>query len=459
MMTRLARVLQPLATLVVGASVTVPALTSAQEWPGLPEWLRLSGNHRTRYEQLWNQFRPGVPGNDMALSLRTSLLAELRFDSLGIGVELADSRAHLTDDNTPLNTTHVNPVDVLQAYISADLPDFLANGARLAMKIGRFTMDVGSRRLVARNRFRNTINAFAGLEMEWTSRDAESVRAFVTVPVQRRVNSIRDNRPQLDIERAESVLWGLSLRSRPSSGSIRGELQLFGLHERDSEEFQTRNRNFVTPGFRLYRNPGPGVVDFEIESVMQAGTSRLSALPEDTTSLVHFAFFIHAALGHTFAGKWQPRLVLQYDYASGDKDPNDDRNGRFDTLFGARRFEYGPTGIYGAFARSNINSPGVRVEVSPQPEVNGFLGYRSVWLAQARDGWTTTNIRDFDGASGTFLGHQIEGRARWRILPGAITLEGGFAHIWLGAFPHTTPNGNHDSSNPTYVYTQLVLQI
>jgi len=458
-MTRLAHVLVPLAALLVGISVTVPAPASAQERLGLPLWLLFSGTHRTRYEHLRSPFQSTIPGANMALSLRTTLLAELRFDHAGIGVELADSRVYMADDDAPLNTSHVNPVDVLQAYVAATIPGFLSNGARIEMKFGRLTMDVGSRRFVARNRFRNTINAFTGMALDWTSRDAESVRAFVTVPVERRVYSIRDNEPQLDIERTESVFWGVSLRSRPWAGSIRGELQLFGLQERDSEEFQTKNRNFVTPGFRLYRNPGPGLVDFEIESAIQAGTSMLSVLPGDTTSLAHFAFFVHAAVGHTFAGRWQPRLVLQYDYASGDKDPNDDRNGRFDTLFGARRFEYGPTGIYGAFARSNIKSVAVRSEVRPHQQVDGFFAYRPVWLAQARDRWTTTQLWDASGMSGTFLGHQIEGRVRCQILRVNVTIETGFARIWLGGFPRNAPNGIPDLSNPTYVYTQLGLQI
>lgn len=437
----------------------MPDFASAQEQAHLPHRLHISGSHRIRYEHLRNRFQPTIPGNDAALSLRTTLLAELSYDAVSAGVELMDSRVYLTDENTPLNTTHVNPVDVLQAYVEANVADLFADGARLRLRLGRQTMDVGSRRLVARNRFRNTINAFTGLDLEWTGPTEESVRAFVLVPVQRRVNSVRDNEPQLDIERTESVFWGAVIASRPWPRSLRAEFQLYGIHERDSDEYQTANRNFVTPALRLFRNPMQGLFDFEVETAVQTGTSRHTALPEDTTRLRHFAFFLHGSIGFSVASRWQPRIVLQYDYASGDKDPTDDADGRFDTLYGARRFEFGPTGIYGAFARSNISSPGIRAAVRPHALVDGFLAYRPVWLAQARDGWTTTTIRDVNGASGTFLGHQVEGSVRWQILARNITVETGFASIWLGGFPRNAPNGKPYPGNPAYLYTQLALQI
>lgn len=448
-----------LLTLAAGATVIVPHASLGQEVSDPSPRISLSGSHHTRYEHLQNEFRPGLPGNDMALSLRTSLLAELRFGVFAAGVELVDSRVYLADDNTPLNTSHVNPVDVLQAYVTVILPNVVVDGSRLRINIGRQTMDAGSRRFVARNRFRNTINAFTGLELQWTGPNQQNVRGFVTVPVERRVSSIPDNEPKLDIERREAVFWGVLLGSRVWQHEIRAELQVFGLHEHDSEEHQATNRNLVTPGFRIHRSPETGLVDFEIESVVQAGTSRLSALPDDTEDLSHLAFFAHAEIGRTFDGMWQPRLVFLYDYASGDQDPTDGNNGRFDTMFGARRFDFGPTGIYGPIARSNIKSPGVRVEVSPTQEVNGFFGYRSVWLAQSSDAWTTTGIRDIEGTSGSFLGHQIEGRARWRLLPNNITFEAGFAHIWMGAFPRNAPNGNPDLLSPTFIYTQVALQI
>ena len=442
-------------TLVVAGSASAPQMALSQEQLSESQRFKVTGSHSTRYEHLWNPFQPDAPGDDAALSLRTILLAQFGSDALTAGIEVADSRVYLADDNTPLGTSHVNPIDLLQAYVTAVVPNVLTDGSDLRMKLGRQTMDAGSRRFVARNRFRNTINSRTGIDLEWTAPNQTAVRAFLTVPVDRRVESIADNKPKLDIERFESVFWGVVLGSRTWRHGIRAELEVFGVHERDSEVYQTRNRNFVTPGFRILRAPAPRLIDFEIESVVQVGTSRRTSQQDDLTDLSHRAYFAHLALGYSLPGTLHPRLVLQYDHATGDEEPTDDSNGRFDTLYGARRFEYGPTGIYGAFARSNVTSPGLRVELSPSSEVRGFVGYRSVWLAQARDAWTTTGVVDLDGLSGKHLGHQIEGRFRWQILPANMSFETGFAHLWLGDFPKHAPNGIPNPNNPTFLYTQL----
>ena len=81
------------------------------------------------------------------------------------------------------------------------------------------------------------------------------------------------------------------------------------------------------------------------------------------------AGFAHASAGYTFDAAWTPRVRVAWDYASGDADPNDGQNNRFDTLFGARRFEYGPTGIYGAVFRANLNSPEIRLILKPNKQV------------------------------------------------------------------------------------------
>ena len=80
--------------------------------------------------------------------------------------------------------------------------------------------------------------------------------------------------------------------------------------------------------------------------------------PVDVTDLDHRAWFVHLDATRKLPGAWQPRVILRFDYASGDEDPDDGEWNRFDTLFGDRRWEFGPTGIYGALTRSNILSPG-----------------------------------------------------------------------------------------------------
>ncbi|HEX9647505.1 MAG TPA: hypothetical protein VGB88_08410, partial [Alphaproteobacteria bacterium] len=88
------------------------------EAAGLPDWLSVTGTHRIRYETLDGQFRAGGKGGDQVLALRTTVLGELRFDGVRIGAELEDSRIELADKGTPLSTSLVNALELLQGYVA-----------------------------------------------------------------------------------------------------------------------------------------------------------------------------------------------------------------------------------------------------------------------------------------------------------------------------------------------------
>jgi hypothetical protein len=423
----------------------------------LPEWLSLSVTHRTRYEYLDDPFRVGPAGEQQVIVLRTLVHGRASLiDGVTVGAELQDSRVEF-DDAAFLTTTIVNPAELLRAYLEVEKADLL--GGTLTGQAGRLTMDVGSRRLVARNLFRNTINGFTGIDIGWRGDgelEGRELRAFWALPVQRLPNrqaQLKDNDIEFDSESCDVQFWGVFGSSKLPWLS-RGELFLFGIHERDSGGRPTRNRQLITPGFRFFRAAGKGRFDYEFETALQLGESRASIA--STRDLDHFAHFHHVALGYTFDTVWSPRLVLQYDYASGDDDPNDGKNQRFDTLYGARRFEFGPTGIYGPFARSNLNTPGVRLELKPLPSVSSFIAYRGFWLASDRDAWVTTGVRDTTGNSGSFVASQLELRVVWNVLPGNLKLEAGYAHLFAGDFIDEAPNSNR-KGDTNYGYTQIVL--
>ena len=436
------------------------AARAAEPWRlddavGLPERIELSIEHRTRYEFLGDQFRAGLRGSDEIAAIRTTVHARVRItDWLRLGAELQDARAIGEDGNTALNTGTVNTTELLRAYAEIETPLF---GGIQHLRFGRVTMDVGSRRFVARNRFRNTINAFTGLDLEWKGSEGLTLRAFYVLPVRRLPSSLarlQEDDAAFDEESFDVQLWGLFGADTLPFGD-RLELFVFGLHERDDPERSTRNRQLVTPGFRLWRKSKPGRFDYQLETALQFGESRLSA--GSTRELDHFAHFHHAELGYRFDHPWSPRLALQYDYASGDDDPSDGQNERFDTLFGARRFDFGPTGIYGPFARSNLHTPGLRLQLRPHPRLQGFAAARGFWLASDRDAWTTAGVIDPSGDSGRYLGTQIEFRIRVDLIPGNATLETGYAHIFGGDFIDAAPNSN-EQGDSDYFYTQITLR-
>jgi len=194
-----------------------------------------------------------------------------------------------------------------------------------------------------------------------------------------------------------------------------------------------------------------------VETAYQFGESRNSAAPTDITNLNHRASFLHGHVGYQFENLWQSRLVMQFDYASGDKDPTDNESNRFVTLFGARRFDFGPTGIYGPIIRGNIITPGLRWEFVPNEKIRAFVGYRAFWLAEKKDGLTAAGLRDVNGNSGRFVGQQLE--SRWQLnFSKQLQLELGGAYLMKGEFLEEAPNAP-DTGDTFYVYSQIVYRL
>lgn len=431
----------------------------------MPNGVSLEVEHRTRYEYLDDEFRAARDGSSKMIAHRTLVDGRVELpQGFTVGAELEDSRAEQTG-NTNIDTTHVNAVELLRAYLEFDRGDVL--GGRLNAQAGRITMDVGSRRLVARNRFRNTINGFTGIDVDWKAGEEShglELRAFWALPVQREPtpgtgggNRIRDDDIVFDTESFDFQFWGLFV-ARDFSDLGRGEIYLFGMHESDDSDRPSRNRELYTPGFRLSREPAKQRFDHVVETAVQFGKSRSSTTRGFTTGkkLDHLAHFHHLTVGYTFDVLWTPRLAFQYDFASGDGNPNDGSNGRFDTLFGARRFDFGPTGIYGAFARANLHTPGLRLEVKPHAQINSFVAVRSFWLASKQDAWTTSGVSDPRGSSDDYVGTQAEVRVQWDVIPKNVRLEAGYAHLFAGEFVDDAPNSNRQGDS-NYVYSQIVL--
>jgi hypothetical protein len=430
------------AGLVFLLAIPAPCIVHAEDAPwridtafDTPGWLSITGSYRLRYEHMNNTFRIVGPEQDELLVSRLRLHARATGERFYGGMEIEDSRAWLDQDLTPVGTDDVNVLEPLRVYAGYRTD-------KIDVQVGRITMNVGSRRFVARNATRNTTNAFTGIDVRWTLPEGRGLRAFLTMPVARLPNNLererlRNNKFELDQEHTERVFWGLYLSNIRLAADFDTDWYLLGIKEEDRPGVPTRNTDFLTAGLRLRKAADTWV--FEFESAFQFGTTRASILPSDVTELDHRAWFAHAELTSGLRGAWNPKLILRLDYASGDKDPDDGEFNRFDTLFGARRWEFGVTGLYGVFARSNIVSPGVGVRLKPKPEFDVRVDYRPGWLASDRDFLTTAVLRDRDGNSGSFVGHQLELRLRWIPPTGNLSVDFSTAYLHKGEFLENVP--------------------
>ncbi|MDG2302156.1 MAG: alginate export family protein [Gammaproteobacteria bacterium] len=421
----------------------------------LPDRFTLQGTHRTRYETLSHQFRNTLEGSDQILVQKTTLFASVKLEPFAVTVEIGDSRAYLDDNGTSISTTHVNPLELIQGYISAKQKNFFKNGDQSTLNVGRLTLDMGSGRLVARTKFRNTVNSFTGVEWKWKKNTGDQLHFFYTMPINRSPDSIRElrkNSIKFDKETGATTFWGVNYSSDRLPLGHKGEIYILGLDEDDTENNSTLNREIITSGFRLSFPQKTGAIDYLIESIFQVGEVRSSKANEK--NLDHFAHFQHIEIGYTGKSKKKIRSALEYDYASGDNSSLDKKNGRFDSLYGARRFEYGPVGIFGAFNRSNISSPGIRVSMLPNNRSQLMIGYRGFWRANKGDSWVAAKISDPTGTASSFLGQQIEARLRWELAPNNSLIEIGTAYLRSGKYARDAGNKAY-KKDIFYNYLQL----
>jgi hypothetical protein len=432
----------------------VPA--AAQESSADEGKIRLRVVQRSRLATIENQFRPELDSRDRSLELQTSLFVDAGRGAVKFHGEVMDVRTELNDAASFLNNTLVNTLEPLQSYVAWDFAGFIQPNSASTLKAGRFTMDLGRRRLIARSGFRNSISSFTGLDWQWRGSDGRNARAFYVVPMRilpTARDALFDNEQTLDRGNRDTRFAGGYYQLPAHAGGRRSELFWLDLDQPNRAQ-NDGARDFTTIGFRLFRPSTPGNWSYEFETHLQSGRSSATAANVVRRDLDHTAYFQHLEIGYGFEGAWKPTVLLQYDYGSGDRDPFDADNELFDPLYGERRFDFAPQGIYVAFARGNLETPGVRLTFSPAARWQTMLSYRSYKLAAERDAWSGVGLRDLSGQAGDSISRQLEGTLIWDAIPDRLRVEFGFAHMWMGRFPKQVL-GPAFRGDPSYLYTTL----
>jgi len=417
--------------------------------------ISISGVVRPRYETLSHPLSAGATGSEDLFSLRSALRLDAAAGAFSATLEGLDSRRLASDDNPDGSaSSQLNAAELLQASLTWAPEDVFTPGDDLRVTLGRTTIDLGSRRLIARSNFSSVPTSFDGLDVAWTSPSGFEVRALTVNPVSRRPSddgSLLDNEIALDSRLDNirlSALWG----DMPLPGSMTAEIGYYLLDEDDGSDVRTRNRHLDTWSARLKRKPGAGSVDFDIEGALQTGEVRASASATDITDLSKDSRMLHAEVGYTLSSRLV-RVSAHYDFASGDDSAGDGDDNRFDPLFGDRSFELGPTSMFGAVARTNLQSAAIRAEISPPGLWDGLVSLRTVRLESATDSFGGSGLRDASGASGSDAGEQIEWLIRRWLVKDVARLAVGGAIFLRGDFLRDVAGG--PSGDPAYTYADL----
>lgn len=409
---------------------------------GLPQWLAASVNQRTRYEGLSGTFRAKRLGGDQQITLQTDLWLEAELGAFRFATEIMDSRAVGADAGSAVNSGMHNTADFIQGYVSWVDKDLFGSHIGTEIKAGRQLLHLGSARLVSNPYYRNAPNSFTGAKIRFLDGNQWQFNGFVTMPVLRfptAANDILTDNHQFDQEETHTVFSGAFFEKSNVVFGVSGEVYMYHLNEADSWKNVTHKRQYYTPGMRFYIKPAKGKFDFQTETMGQFGTVRY--LATSTQDQMHQAWAEHVDLGYTFAMPWSPRLMLEYDYASGSKNPGStvgSTDQRFDPLYGVVVGDFGPVGIYGPITRSNINSPGYKINLAPRSDLQFTFQQRFVWLASANDCWgpaacSPTPTLQPTKASGSYLGEQLGVTGRYDF-NSSLNFDAGWFYLFKGQF-------------------------
>jgi hypothetical protein len=401
---------------------------------------------RLRYEAISDQPRLAYNEGDQLLLARTSVQARYTQGRWRWVAEFQDSRAWMADAGTPLSTNEVNPIDLTQAYVVGDFADSLGEGSLLSVQAGRFWMSLGSRRLAASEDYRNTTNSMTGFKADWQLPGGTGGTAFLVFPMPRQPDTPADllhNEVVVDHERLDTLWYGAQWRSALQSQFGAVEVLAIGLRDRDAPGRPTRDRNLRTVDVRLIREPAAATWDWDLEGALQWGQASSSTVATEAPREMT-ANYLHLRAGYQWNMAWKPRLALDYDWASGDGSSR--INHRFDTLYGGRRGDFAPAGLYGLVGRANISSPGLRVELTPTARLDWMATLRGLWLASAVDVFSTSTIKDASGAAGRYAGTQWDTRLRWWMVPKRVQVEVNAALLQHGRFLQEAPAARRESA-------------
>ena len=419
------------------------------------DWLSLGLESRLRYEYRDNDFRRKTDNTDQPILERTRFYASTKDKSnpLGFTVELQDSR-RFNSVWSPDNKD-INKLDAIQLYGEVYLKDALGvddrgNARPVDVQVGRISFELTDKRLIARNEWRNTTNAFQGVRTILGQQGSDwQANVFALQPV------IKLTDKADEVDRA-NWLYGAAFDWRKWSDVVTLQPYYYLLRQ-DANQVKyvsdgtlatgpQVNREIHTGGLRGYGVVGTTGLDYDLNYAKQWG---------DNGGKTQDAYAYNVEVGYIVEQSWKTRLSGSLGFASGDKDPNDSKSQRFERLFGLSRGWSASDYIQ----MENIYTPKVRAEVSPTSKIKADIGYSWYQLASATDRWNGgAALQDRNGLSGKNIGEEFDVNMRYT-LNKYLMLRVGYAHFMAGDFTKKTSQiiepGRKENSNLVYIETTL----
>jgi len=400
------------------------------------DWLDVGLDHRIRYEMRDDDLRRPDDRTDNLFLLRTRAYLGIRevLDPLRLTIEVEDARGenshYVADDRT---TNSAEPIQlVAELYFKNALGrDGKFANRPISLKAGRMWFEKLDRRLIGNNGWRNTTNTFQGVHLD-IGRQANDweVEFIAAQPLERKL---------YEFDRTNDGQWFYALIGHIRRWSEIVTLEPYYLAIAQDKEGNRKKRTIHMPGVRAYGGFGQSPAHYDVSLMCQTGK-------DDGRD--HSALAATTEFGWRFDHAWKPRASVFYGYASGDENPLDNSNERFDRFYGFAR----PWSASDYVQFENVHAVKSRLEITPHETLRADAGYSAYWLASDQDRWNAVGLRDPTGQSGDFMGHEFDMRARWT--PNSqVEVTAGYAHFASGNFPGNL--GRSDSAD--FVYLEISL--
>jgi hypothetical protein len=402
------------------AAITSANIPPTSNPPGaLPPWVSFGGQLRLRAESYTGGgFQPD--NSDSYLLTRVLLNARVHpTSSTALFVEGMDARGPWKN-KTPVGPPFRDHADLRQLYAQIG-----ADKATTFLRAGRQELFYGDGRLVGPLLWANTARTFDAARLS-TGGKGYRIDAFAASVVRVEQDRFDKNVPGNNFYGTYAALTNLLPRAsvepfffwRRQSGLL-------------SEAGVRGTMNFGTLGLRLAGKPA--ALDYDAQLVGQHGS-----LGDESIR----AWAAHALLGYTASRTpLTPRIWAEYNQATGDANPTDNKKETFDQLYPTGHDKYGLTDLVGW---QNMRHLRGGLDVAFNKAWSATTRYSRYWLDDPHDalynGGGAPLARSATGLAGTNVGQEIDLVASGKLRPG-LGFSTGIGHFIPGSFLKATTPG------------------
>lgn len=416
----------------------------------------IGGEVRERYE-----FRDNADFNKdasdtlsfIASRIRLNLSHEVTPDIIAF-IQIQDARIFGGEVSTVSND---NLLDLHQGYVN------IKNVGPTSLILGRQELAFGEHRLVGHFGWNNVGRSFDGLRVAYV---AAPVRVDFWAASPKVYGTNTGSSPAFaPSNREQQAFYGVygSIKTAPVTvepyvmylldGGNAAELNAAGtalLSPITSPAARGQSR--VTVGLRADGKAVNESIDFTGEAAYQTGSMDARGTTPESDISAH-AFVLKA--GYTAPVGIKPRIGIEYDRASGDSDPTDDKFETFENLFPTNHPFYGYMDYVGW---RNMQALRLSVSVKPSASSGVSLDYHRFSLAEERDRWYAASGAPFGptpaaGNTETDLGQEID-LVAYLMVKEKVRLEVGLSQFMPGDYV----DGNFPASDASqFAYLQATV--